>query len=106
MKQFIRNKEDFVCSVCSYHVQGTGYTNHCPNCLYSLHVDTHPGDRQEQCHGIMKPIDIVTQGGSPVDVIHQCQRCHVIKTNKLDDKDSMDAIIQVMEDKVRREMMR
>ena len=37
-----------------------GYScrNHCPNCLYSKHVDKNPGDRQEDCHGMLEPIGI------------------------------------------------
>ncbi|MEK7061411.1 MAG: RNHCP domain-containing protein, partial [Patescibacteria group bacterium] len=43
---FVKKIEDFVCKVCGTKVKGTGYTNHCPNCLYSLHVDEEvPGDR-------------------------------------------------------------
>lgn len=106
MKQFTRREEDFTCIMCSKHIEGTGYTNHCPYCLYSIHIDVYPGDRQEQCHGIMKPIDIVTRGGEPVDVIHQCQKCFITKTNKLSEGDSMDAVITIMKDKVKREMMR
>ena len=26
-------------------MKGNGYTNHCPKCLWSKHVDINPGDR-------------------------------------------------------------
>ena len=29
--------------------------NHCPVCLYSLHVDVQPGDRANDCRGPMAP---------------------------------------------------
>lgn len=30
---------------------GSNHRNHCPNCLYSLHVDIEPGDRESECGG-------------------------------------------------------
>ena len=56
--KFQKNKEDFVCQNCGFKVKGTGYTNHCPNCLWSKHVDIYPGDRKNNCGGLMKPIKI------------------------------------------------
>ena len=52
-KLFERNVEDFVCTVCGQQVEGNGYTNHCPKCLSSLHVDINPGDRASSCYGVM-----------------------------------------------------
>ena len=44
--RFIRREENFVCEVCGAKVKGTGYTNHCPQYLWSKHVDKLiPGDR-------------------------------------------------------------
>ena len=62
MKQFNRKKENFVCENCGEKVEGNGYTNHCPNCLWSKHVDINPGDRQEECKGLMVPVDLEKQG--------------------------------------------
>ncbi|HYC79501.1 MAG TPA: RNHCP domain-containing protein, partial [Candidatus Binatia bacterium] len=56
MKLFQRTPENFVCENCGTKVSGNGYTNHCPNCLYSKHVDNNPGDRLNKCHGLMEPI--------------------------------------------------
>ena len=106
MKKFTRNKENFVCIRCRYNVIGDGYTNHCPVCLYSLHVDINPGDRQSECNGLMQPIDIMTQGGQPSDIIYQCQKCKVIKKNLINDRDSIDSIIDIMKYKVKKEMLR
>ena len=60
MKKFKMIDENFVCSNCGYHVSKLNYTarDHCPNCLYSVHVDIFPGDRQNNCHGLLKPIGI------------------------------------------------
>lgn len=106
MRKFIRNKENFICKNCNQAVEGNGYTNHCPNCLYSKHVDRYPGDRQESCLGLMSPIDIITKGGEAKYVVHICNFCKVIKRNILSEQDSMQAIIDIMESKVKKEMLR
>lgn len=38
-KNFTRVIEDFICENCGTEVKGNGYTNHCPKCLWSKHVD-------------------------------------------------------------------
>ncbi|MBR6751902.1 MAG: RNHCP domain-containing protein, partial [Alphaproteobacteria bacterium] len=45
MKQFVKRVENFTCAHCGAEVFGNGYTNHCPKCLWSRHVDNNPGDR-------------------------------------------------------------
>jgi len=93
-KQFQRNKEDFVCEHCGHKVQGTGYTNHCPKCLYSKHVDVNPGDRGHICQGLMEPIGIETTGGETV-IIHKCIQCRTVKRNKTSPEDSTEEVIRV-----------
>ncbi|MEK7158524.1 MAG: RNHCP domain-containing protein, partial [Patescibacteria group bacterium] len=44
-RTFQRRVEDFTCESCGAQVTGDGYTNHCPQCLVSKHVDVYPGDR-------------------------------------------------------------
>lgn len=51
IKKFQRTTENFVCEKCGFIVEGNGYTNHCPNCIWSKHVDIHPGDRASLCGG-------------------------------------------------------
>lgn len=71
---FTRTKEDFVCEHCGTQVQGSGYTNHCPKCLWSKHVDISPGDRAERCGGMMEPIAL--EGSSPsYRIVHRCSVC-------------------------------
>ena len=55
-QKFIRKVEDFTCEKCGFGSEGNGFTNHCPECLWSKHVDKHPGDRAEECGGLMRPI--------------------------------------------------
>lgn len=106
MRKFTRNKENFVCKNCNQAVEGNGYTNHCPNCLYSVHIDRYPGDRKELCLGIMSPIDIITKGGDAEYVVHICNLCKVVKRNVLSEKDSMKSITDIIKDKVKKEMFR
>ena len=91
---FRKNKEDFICEQCGESVKGDGYTNHCPYCLYSKHVDVHPGDRASDCHGLMVPIDNEAKQGDLV-LIHKCAKCGFIKRNKRADNDSLDSIQKI-----------
>ena len=56
-----KHNTGFVCQNCGAEVapQNVSERNHCPHCLYSLHVDLNvPGDRKSVCHGKMKPIAV------------------------------------------------
>jgi hypothetical protein len=73
---FIKRVEDFLCEHCGFSVQGSGYTNHCPRCLWSKHVDVEPGDRAEACGGLMEPVRL--EGSSPdYRIVHRCTRCGI-----------------------------
>lgn len=89
---FRRNVEDFVCEHCGAFVKGDGYTNHCPKCLWSKHVDVDPGDRSAACAGMMEPVSV--EGASPDYVIvHACERCGFKRRNKVQAHDEPAAII-------------
>ena len=92
MRQFQRKKEDFVCEHCGTKVTGNGYTNHCPNCLYSKHADVGPGDRAESCGGLMEPIDLELKDGKYI-LVHRCQKCGFIRRNKVCDGDNFEAVL-------------
>ena len=94
MRKFIKNKEDFVCENCGTHVIGNGYTNHCPNCLYSKHVDINPGDRASDCKGLMEPIDILQKNGEYI-ILHKCTKCGFERKNKFSDGDCFDSLLQL-----------
>ena len=57
-KRFTKNDEGFICVNCKKEVGALKYTsrNHCPRCLFSLHVDIMPGDRDNPCGGILEPV--------------------------------------------------
>ncbi|MBI2096318.1 MAG: RNHCP domain-containing protein [Candidatus Taylorbacteria bacterium] len=73
-KRFRRTVEDFACEHCAAPVHGDGYTNHCPECLWSKHVDVNPGDRAEKCGGLMEPVGLVQKAGQFV-LTHRCLIC-------------------------------
>lgn len=77
-RRFSRKKEDFVCKVCGSSVSGTGYTDHCPNCLWSLHVDINPGDRKSDCKGLMEPVKAEHDRNGFI-ISYICKKC---KTRK------------------------
>lgn len=89
--RFTRRVEDFTCGNCGREVRGNGYTNHCPHCLWSRHVDVYPGDREETCTGLMEPVGVLTAGTGHV-IAHRCTGCAVIRHNKASAKDSSESL--------------
>ena len=80
----------FACAHCGQSVQplqNGSVRNHCPHCLHSLHVDNHPGDRANQCHGLLEPIGVEQSGKKGWVIVHRCLSCGAVKRNKaaLDD---------------------
>jgi hypothetical protein len=97
MPKFTRTKQNFTCRHCGQKVIGTGFTNHCPKCLYSKHVDVNPGDRGAACFGLMKPIlvEIVNLVKGQYTITHQCEKCGVKKRNKTIPEDNFDEILKI-----------
>jgi DNA-directed RNA polymerase subunit RPC12/RpoP len=90
---FIKVKEDFICLNCGKKVKGSGYTNHCPKCLYSLHVDKEvPGDRKSDCLGLMKPIGVDKKGDKFI-IIHECVKCGKKMKNKVSVDDDFEMVV-------------
>jgi predicted RNA-binding Zn-ribbon protein involved in translation (DUF1610 family) len=83
-KRFTKNDNSFICQNCGLKVKPLSYSsrNHCPRCLYSLHVDNKPGDRLNECGGLMEPIKVETDPKKGYVIIHRCTRCGEIKRNR------------------------
>lgn len=64
-------------------ISNGSYRNHCPHCLYSKHVDCLPGDRQNACHGLMKPIGLIYKSKKGYQLVHECLRCGVRRVNRV-----------------------
>lgn len=91
---FIKNKENFICDKCGINVIGDGFTNHCPSCLWSKHVDISPGDRNSDCGGMMEPVGVIKKGRE-YSIIHKCQKCGSEKINMTQREDDFHMIIQI-----------
>ena len=94
-RKFERCIESFVCSNCGFAVTGNGYTNHCPKCLWSKHVDVNPGDRAAECRGLMEPIAATLEHGDTI-LIHRCSSCGETRKNKTVPQDEFEAVLELL----------
>lgn len=96
MKRFNMKDESFVCENCKCLVKKLEYSvrDHCPNCLYSKHVDINPGDRLNTCLGLLKPIGIEKYRDT-YKIIYKCLKCKEIHKNIMAIDDNMDLIIEL-----------
>jgi DNA-directed RNA polymerase subunit RPC12/RpoP len=100
-----RENTGFKCANCSYLVSplsNGSYRNHCPSCLYSLHLDAViPGDRLGSCGGLMEPIGLMqSRKGKGFQLVHRCTNCGLVRKNivALDspsDQDSIEALTRL-----------
>lgn len=97
MKKFTMRDEKFICENCHKNVEKLNYTarDHCPYCLYSKHVDIMPGDRENTCQGLLKPIAIEKFKNS-YKIVYRCEKCHQIHKNTMANDDNMELIIELM----------
>ncbi len=68
----------FTCEHCGREVlplTNGSYRNHCPFCLFSKHVDVTPGDRMNECGGLMPPAGLRYRSGKGFQIVHRCLRC-------------------------------
>ena len=96
LKKFIMKDESFICENCNKKVDKLGYTarDHCPNCLYSKHVDINPGDRQNTCKGLLKPIGI-EKFKDTFKILYKCEKCNTEHKNIMATDDDMNIIIEL-----------
>lgn len=89
--------ENFICENCNKTVDKLNYTarDHCPHCLFSKHVDIMPGDRSNNCQGLLEPIDI-EKFKDTYKIIYKCQKCKQIHKNIISTDDDFDMILKIM----------
>ena len=99
MRKFVEIDEAFTCENCGYEVEPLGYSsrNHCPKCLHSKHVDINPGDRAEECKGLLIPINVENNSKKGQVIIFRCKKCGQIRKNKVAEDDDFDTIIKIVE---------
>ncbi|MCH7322758.1 RNHCP domain-containing protein [Solibacillus sp. MA9] len=76
----------FQCENCHEFVEpltNGSFRNHCPQCLFSKHLDQKPGDRLSDCKGLMKPIQLDYSGKKGYQIVHECITCGKIQRNKI-----------------------
>ncbi len=85
----------FTCRNCKKEVPlnapGTKNRNHCPTCLFSLHIDNSIGDRSSDCLGLMPPIGKILKEDGEEVLIHKCLKCGFVRKNRIagDDNESL-----------------
>lgn len=102
-RHFTDRNESFTCVHCNTEVLPAAKTcrNHCPNCLYSVHLDIYPGDRAANCGGLLVPVGVIYNPQKGYQIIHRCERCGHESKNvaALEDPiqpDSLEAILELM----------
>ena len=95
--------EPFKCRHCRAFVgippTGGRNRNHCPLCLYSLHVDGKtPGDRASECRSQMAPVGTFYRPNLEQVVVHRCLGCGFLRYNRVaaDDNPLLLAQLPVM----------
>lgn len=96
-KKFKMIDEKFVCEVCGKEVKPLEYSarDHCPYCLCSKHVDINPGDRLNECKGILKPVSI-DKFKDTFKIVYKCDKCGEYHRNIMAIDDDFDKILEVM----------
>lgn len=95
---FIKNDNEFVCINCGKKVEKLGYTSrdHCNHCLYSVHVDVMPGDRLNDCKGILEPINIIQTSKKGKVIIYRCKKCNKELRNIVASDDDENVIYDII----------
>jgi len=93
VKRFNMIDEEFVCEHCKKNVPKLNYSarDHCLFCLYSKHVDVNPGDRMNNCGGLLEPIDIEKYKNT-YKIIYKCKKCNDVVKNIVANDDNFDLI--------------
>ena len=99
-RKFQRTIEDFICENCGEEVKGSGYTNHCPVCLWSKHVDINPGDRENSCQGLMEPVNAYFKSQQWY-LEQKCQKCGVVNVIKVSPGDNQEMIQKILDKKAK-----
>jgi ribosomal protein L37E len=98
-RNFISINEGFVCKKCGKEVPPSNdgsCRNHCPLCLWSLHVDKEvPGDRESECMALMQPIGMEVSKRKGLRIHHMCQQCGHKSWNRSASDDNYDLICEL-----------
>ena len=95
-----RRATSFRCRNCGLDVgldaPGTAHRNHCPNCLWSRHLDDdRPGDRDADCGSSMEPIAVSVRGDGEWVLVHRCTGCGEVHLNRSAGDDNPLVLVRV-----------
>ena len=96
MKKFNELDEEFICDNCHKKVNKLEYSSrdHCPYCLYSKHVDINPGDRANECKGLLRPVGI-EKFKDTFKILYICQKCKERHKNVMAKDDDINKVIEI-----------
>ena len=95
----MKRTQSFRCVHCRLDVPadapGTAHRNHCPNCLWSRHLDIEPGDRDSDCLSSMEPIAITVRKDGEWVLIHRCNGCGTLSSNRIAGDDNPLLLVRI-----------
>lgn len=90
---------EFICKNCNFEVvksENFKGRNHCPKCLYSLHLDIFPNDNANSCHGLMQPVGTLQTEENELLIIHKCSTCDKSSRAKVVFDDNYEKILEIL----------
>ncbi|MGI8485308.1 MAG: RNHCP domain-containing protein [Thermomicrobiales bacterium] len=97
-----RTEQDqaFKCGHCKQFIgaplSGGKHRNHCPNCLYSKHVDrSMPGDRRSDCGSLMAPVGVLSRRNGEQMILHRCLGCGKEAPNRIAADDDPTLLLRI-----------
>ena len=98
-RSHVKPSSSFRCVHCRLDVPtdapGTAHRNHCPNCLWSRHLDIDPGDRESDCLASMEPIAITVRKDGEWVLIHRCNGCGTLSSNRIAGDDNPLLLVRI-----------
>jgi len=98
-RRHLAERDSFTCLHCGQKVAiktfGTAPRNHCPHCLWSVHLDEVPGDGRAGCGGHMEPVAVWVRRGGGWALIHRCNKCGVFRSNCIAGDDNELALLSL-----------
>lgn len=94
--RFTKNNEGFTCVACGLEVppHPSSSRDHCNHCLIGQHVDLNPGDRLNECRGVLEPIGLQTKSGK-TKIVYRCRKCHEQVLNVVAPDDNAEIIAEL-----------
>ena len=96
----ISEDEAFKCKQCRRFIgavpSGGHHRNHCPFCLFSLHVDDRrTGDRRSICRSRMQPISSFQRRNGEHVLVHRCLGCGFERFNRIAADDDFELVLSL-----------